>query len=459
MVDKSCFGTTIVILGDEMTDQVATIEVYYKGQWLIAATLSSRQPELGYKGESELEYMVDFVTSHLDDPERLAAGLSCSLPVSFELHESTTWPSFMLDILPNGYGRDHWLKRLELSDSSQADWPLLLNGAAFPPGNIRIREADATRDPQIQVPDEDGKVVSLQDHPGFDMKTVVSRQEHFIEYAFQNGAHTSGASDVQGAAPKFMLVKDSEGRFHAEGALPDDQVVSSWLVKFARGKKTAADRQVLKNEAAYMRVAKKLGLKVFKELIWENDTLFIPRFDRESGEPMKRLPMESLCSLAGVSDYGVAIPQEELCEALAKFSTDPTQEILEFVKRDVVNIAMGNKDNHARNTAVFRHESGEVTLTPLFDFAPMYLDPEGIARVCRWQGDAEVAGTPQWEKVVNVLPDSVDGGVIRNSLREFGEKIGDLEGFMREASIDEDIIEFRKKSIEAHAKQLLSLKD
>mgnify|MGYP003625033037 FL=1 len=440
-----------------MTGQVATIEVYYKGKWLIAATLSSRKPEQGYKGESELEYIVDFVVSHLDDPERLAAGLSCNLPVSFELHESTTWPSFMLDVLPSGYGRDHWLKRLELSDSSEADWPLLLKGAAFPPGNIRIHEAHVARDPQILVPNQDGKIVSLQDHPGFEMKTVVSRQEYFIEYAFQNGAYTSGASDVQGAAPKFMLVKDAEGRFHAEGALPDDLVASCWLVKFARGKKTAADRQVLKNEAAYMKVAKKLGLKVFDELIWDNDTLFIPRFDRKAGKPMKRLAMESLCSLAGMSDYGVAIPQEELCEALAKFSTDPTREVLEFVKRDVVNVAMGNKDNHARNTAVFRHESGEVTLTPLFDFAPMYLDPEGIARVCRWQGDAEVAGTPQWEKVVDVLPDSLDVEVIRSALREFGEKIGGLDGFMREAGVDEDIIEFRKKSFEAHARQLLSL--
>nr|WP_255537805.1 HipA domain-containing protein [Motiliproteus sp. SC1-56] len=290
------------------------------------------------------------------------------------------------------------------------------------------------------------------------MRTVVSRQEHFIEYAFQNGAYTSGASDVQGAAPKFMLVEDAGGRFHAEGALPDDQVMSSWLVKFARGKKTAADRQVLKNEAAYMRVAKKLGLKVFKELIWENDTLFIPRFDREPGQPIKRLAMESLCSLAEISDYGVAIPQEDLCEALAKFSSDPTREVLEFVKRDVVNVVMGNKDNHARNSAVFRLENGEVTLTPLFDFAPMYLDPEGIARVCRWQGDAEVAGSPQWDKVMDRLPSGVDVQAIRKALREFGEKIGTLEKVMREAGVDEDIIEHRKMSFAAHADQLMSLK-
>ena len=68
-----------------------------------------------------------------------------------------------------------------------------------------------------------------------------------------------------------------------------------------------------------------------------------------------------------------------------------------------------------------------------------------------------MAGTPQWEKVVDVLPDSLDVEVIRSALREFGKKIRDLDGFMREAGVDEDIIEFRKMSFEAHAKQLLSL--
>ncbi|OMH39473.1 hypothetical protein [Motiliproteus sp. MSK22-1] len=130
-----------------------------------------------------------------------------------------------------------------------------------------------------------------------------------------------------------------------------------------------------------------------------------------------------------------------------------------MVDRSCVVRGRGNKDNHARNSAVFRLENGDLTLTPLFDFAPMYLDPEGIARVCRWQGDAEVAGTPPWDKVMDVLPDGVDVKVIRKALREFGGKIKGLEEIMREAGVDEDIIEFRKTSFEAHAKQLLSLKD
>ncbi|WP_375338497.1 hypothetical protein [Variovorax paradoxus] len=37
---------------------------------------------------------------------------------------------------------------------------------------------------------------------------------------------------------------------------------------------------------------------------------------------------------------------------------------------------MRNTDNHARNTAVQRLPDGALQLTPIFDFAPMFLDPE-----------------------------------------------------------------------------------
>ena len=50
---------------------------------------------------------------------------------------------------------------------------------------------------------------------------------------------------------------------------------------------------------------------------------------------------------------------------------EPEGEVVEYVKRDVANIVLGNKDNHGRNTAVQRHCDGTVRLAPVFDFAPM----------------------------------------------------------------------------------------
>ena len=60
---------------------------------------------------------------------------------------------------------------------------------------------------------------------------------------------------------------------------------------------------------------------------------------------------------------------------------------------------LGNKDNHARNTAVQRHFNGRIALTPLYDFAPMVLHPDGIARRIRWEGND--GGQPDWGRVLD----------------------------------------------------------
>jgi serine/threonine-protein kinase HipA len=68
---------------------------------------------------------------------------------------------------------------------------------------------------------------------------------------------------------------------------------------------------------------------------------------------------------------------------------------------DVANLALGNKDNHARNTAVRRGFDGHIALTPLYDFAPMYLHPDGIARRIRWEGND--GGQPDWSRVLDCV--------------------------------------------------------
>ena len=73
-------------------------------------------------------------------------------------------------------------------------------------------------------------------------------------------------------------------------------------------------------------------------------------------------------------------------------------EIVEYLKRDIANVVLGNKDNHGRNTAIQRRENGWVGLTPLFDFAPMVLHPDGIARSMRWEADDH--GTPDWRSAI-----------------------------------------------------------
>jgi len=433
----------------------ATIEIYRAGRWQPAGTLTPANPDRGYQSAAQFDYLLEYAAENAGPDTAPTAGVSCCYPVDFDLHQHDHWPAFVLDLLPSGYGRRQWLEQLELAEGPSSDWPLLLHGTAFPPGNLRIAEAVAAKNLDCLVPTAAGDLVPMRDHPGFTREDILARDEAFIEYAYQHGIYAAGGSDVQGVAPKLLLTQGRGGAWHAEGRLTDTEVQAHWLVKRPRGT-TAADRQVLKNEAAYMRVAEDLGLRVHAKLIWERNNLFIPRFDRRvSGGRITRFGMESLCSLAGIAEFGARVLHDALCDMLLRYCTTPEQDLLEYIKRDIVNVVLGNKDNHARNTAVMRHEDGSVSLAPIFDFAPMYLDPEGIARACRWDGDAEQAGSPIWRTVIERYQDHLDDAA--TELRHFGELVAKLPTTMRECGVDDDIIEHRARAIDAHAQQLLTL--
>ena len=434
---------------------VATFEIYRDGRWQRAATLTPVEVAGGIGAPCRFEYDMDYAIELASPGTAKAAGLSCRFPVDFRLLSLPHWPAFALDLLPSGYGRQQWLEQLDLPDGPGADWPLLLAGTAFPPGNLRVAEAVTARDFGTLVPTGDGDVVAMKDHPGFARADVVAREEAFVEYAFQHGIYAAGASDVQGVAPKLLLAVDHHGAWHAEGRLADAEVQSHWLVKRPRGDR-AADRKVLRNEAAYMHVVDALGLRVYAALEWQDDTLFVPRFDREvrDGEVL-RYGMESLNAAAGVAEYGARVAHNVLCDALIEYCTDPETELVEYIERDVANVVLGNKDNHGRNTALLRHENGHVALAPVFDLAPMYLDPEGIARVCRWDGDLEQAGDPDWAAVVALYP--AYERRLRNELRAFGQRLERLPEIMHDCGVDDDIIERCEPYATRHAKQLLAL--
>jgi serine/threonine-protein kinase HipA len=433
----------------------ATIEIYRNGTWVPAALLVPSDIGQGYRGTCHFDYTLDYALEFAGPETAAAAGVSCRFPADFQPYDLEHWPAFVLDILPSGYGRQQWLDQLKLRDGPGADWPLLTRGTAYPPGNLRVAEAVAAKDPETLVPTADGDEIAMRDHPGFAERDVIERTEAFVEYAFQHGIYAAGASDVQGAAPKLLLNQDRNGAWHAEGRLDDVEVASYWLVKRPRGDR-AADRQVLRNEAAYMQVASDMGLNVYADLRWQVDNLFVPRFDRQvrDGE-VARYGMESLCSASGIAEYGARVPHEILCETILQYSSQADEDLLEYIQRDVINVVLGNKDNHARNTAFLRFENGRVELAPLFDFAPMYLDPEGIARVCRWSADIEAAGQPDWQQVVRKFPEHEE--FLTDRLRGFGETIERLPETMHANGVDDDIIEHCSGTIDRHARQLRAL--
>ena len=434
-----------------------TLQLYSNGRWCDAATFSVEDETRGHLGLGILDYHLDYVAKHLSE-SRTVHALSCNYSVSFSNYRQEPWPAFLLDILPSGAGRRQWLQRQGLKDEHSSDWALLGVGAGSPPGNLRIKEA-VLKHAELIGPDASGLLHKGAIHPGFNRSDIIQRGEHFIEYAHQHDAATAGASDVQGEAPKFLLVEDRRGRWHAEGAIPDAQVAKHWLVKFPRGA-TQSDRDILRNECAYLEVARALGLHVGEALQYEGDALFIPRFDRKvKPDYIERFGVESLCSAAGISQYGASPAHELLLSAITCCSHSQSTDIVEYICRDIINIILGNKDNHARNSAILKSPTGHSALSPLFDFAPMYLDNEGIARVCRWHKDYEQAGQPIWPKLVEHIEASYPTCNIehlRARIRTLSTQLERLEEHMISAGVDDQIIHTRLLSL---ARQLPLLRE
>lgn len=418
-------------------------EVNLNGCWRPAATMELVGGiEAGAGATTRIAYLVEHALDFLGRKD--AAALSATLPVSLELVRLPTWPAFAVDLLPQGYGRQELARRLEIGAGARsADWPLLLAGAGNPIGNLRVAEAAAYAKSQAPEP-----------FRGFTREEIVSRAETFMEYLAAEGYFVAGSSGVQGEWPKILLTQDSAGLWHLDHLLPDEEAVKHWIVKFARGD-DAAFRSILAMEAGYYRVAADLGLQTAEPLIHENGVLFIPRFDRGVAPGrVSRIGQESLYSLAGKAGFDAALTHNQACAAMAAHCTDPLADITEYVLRDVANVALGNKDNHGRNTAFQRFGNGRVALSPLFDFAPMFLHPDGIARRIRWE--KEDGGSPVWGSVAEQAASAggIDAKALRRRLVDFAEAIARLPDYLQRHGIPPEIIERLHPGIVANVAQL-----
>jgi len=405
-----------------------SLEVFIDEGWHVAAELSCPDHKIGYRSPSSLVYVDDYVDRYLMKNEIHA--VSCKYPVSYTFHREEKWPAFILDIMPSGAGRRFWLSKLDIPNNANSDWALLSAGSSNSPGNIRIKS--------------NKEEYPVSGHPGFSTEDILQRNEDFISYAMESGAPVTGSSGAHGDAPKFLLTQDYKDRWHADGALSDSQAKKHWIVKFPRGRHES-DKRILRNEAEYMKIASLIGLNVHEVPHFKDDALFIPRFDRAivtkgKGSKVQRLGLESLCSASGVSEFGHIFKLEDLCMTILAFSTNAIEDVLEFVFRDILNILFGNTDNHGRNTSLLKYSNGSIRLSPLYDFAPMYLDREGIARLNRWRsfedkGMLIIQDLQRWlisELKFNHL-------MVENRFKDFREKLAFLPELLLKTNIDEDI--------------------
>jgi len=100
----------------------------------------------------------------------------------------------------------------------------------------------------------------------------------------------------------------------------------------------------------------------------------------------------------------------------------------------------GNSDNHGRNTS-FLKGNGYIKLAPIYDFASMKADPEGISRTIKWQAPLEIGGTYDFVGITETLSDLVPSAVLLEELRNTAMKCIGLKQKLTIRGVPEQILE------------------
>lgn len=393
---------------------IVTLEALLDGSWHTAAMLEFAEEAKGDSGTCSFEYDFAYLTRWFASG-RHDVATSVSVPLDFAPSLWRRWPSFLDDLRPMGNARRWWLNRLRLEDVPASDLRLLSAGTVAPIGNLRIAQS---------LP------LEREAPRRFPLQAVVEREHDFIAWAAEHGAQVGGATGAGGESPKLLLRREANDQVWIDVRQDEpENLAAHVLVKFPRAK-TERDRLILRSEFVYYRALTKLGVDTISTDGLElregelGPSLWLPRFDvrREHGREV-RLGVESVYSLVGAPP-GARLRHQEVLAALEKLvpATEWPRLLIEYVKRDVLNLVFGNSDNHGRNTSVLKSASG-VWLAPVYDFAPMKMDLEGIARSTTW-GEFERGGDVDWQRLFPTF--GAHEATLRTALFDLAEQLAEL---------------------------------
>lgn len=408
-----------------------TLEALLNGRWRRAAILEFPEESVGDRGLCHFEYEHAFLDEYLVDPVRPDAQASLRLPLEFGPSTHARWPSFLDDLRPMGSARRLWLSRLNLPDVPSSDFQLLAQGTVAPVGNLRIGEA---------VPAREGPLRR------FSAEAVIEREHDFIAWAADHGAQVGGASGAGGDSPKLLLRRDLDGQVWIDSWQDEpDNPARHVLVKFARGR-AERDRLILRSEYVYYQALTRLGIDTISTdgmALYEGQngpSLWLPRFDvrRHEGREV-RLGVESMYSLLAAGP-GARLHHQDVLAALQKVVSPSAWPALlvEYVRRDVLNLVFGNSDNHGRNTSLLK-SADAVWLAPVYDFAPMKMDLEGISRTTQWRG-FERGGDIDWRGLFPTFGEHE--ALVRDALKALAEQLVSLPELLRELGLPQETLAF-----------------
>jgi serine/threonine-protein kinase HipA len=375
-----------------------TLQIHSDGRWRDAMVVSFDSPRDSLRSRCTINYQPEYlVDQHIQLGTVKAPAVSANLPLEWDIRREPA-PAFLHDVIPAGAGRRHILSRMAVPPGMSTDLFLLQQLAAAPIGNMRVKSAARA-------------LCSAQKLTGgFNRDEVVQGGMAFLDQASKSGIAISGALGAGGEAPKMLLVENASGQLFPEGSLDDADVCRHWFVKFPRNTATQLDRTILHSEYCFYRALGKLGIDTIAADGLTHEAAKIPsiwmqRFDRKvSLGGVERIAVESMYSLRGVSNRGGFLNHFDVVDRLAETWIAAGQEseipdmLSEYLRRDLINQALGNTDNHGGNLSILRGKE-RVSFAPIYDAAPMVMDIEGVVRITRWPTNIERLGSVDWRAV------------------------------------------------------------
>ena len=420
-----------------MSSATVTIQVHDNGRWHDACEVILHSPEKGYASGATLEYLHDYVENNVEAPLMYDGfvqkrSVSVAYPANRERRTLDRWPSFLLDMLPQGENRRVVSRHLGVDrDQPSTDFALLMACGGNPFGNLRIREAAV--EPSLDL----AFGVSLAD--------ILTRSDRFLELYHHKASISSLA--IQGEWPKIALTEAKDGLFYPDGTVPDDDALGYFIAKFALPGDRMRQPFLLDAEFAYAQIAAHLDLSPPAEILQGEGVLLARRFDRafDTGHGVEgtteRHGLESLVSAAGISEFGHIGRHEVYIEAIGEACSSPGIAVRTYLLRDICNLALGNPDNHGRNSALLKRAKGGTALTPFFDFVPMRLSDRGIQRSTTWESMKKAGGDGalNWNAVLETLARfNYDTDGFRDHMQALVAKLADASIIARTRGISRE---------------------
>lgn len=417
------------------------------GQWTDIASITFPDSDQGKYTKVTLDYLTDYAIEFLNRDDNHAASLNYPVSLFYENEEQNDGLCFLDDIIPSGASRRYWIRHLgiEKFSNDQQNFVLLKYGTIAPVGNLRIKES---------LPNDTVE----NDIMTFSEDEIANRAVDFLEYAERQGAAVGGATGAGGEAPKLLLRCNGHHRLWIDTYQNDpNNQDTAYLVKFPRGQRGETDCNILRTEFHYYHELEAMGFNTISTdhmRLIEGDnfpSLWLPRFDvyiTPNGQ--QHYGIESVYSLLCKAP-GTSLDHEETIRTLItkinhsnmvldnQFVFDQDAFIIEWIRRDLLNIIFGNSDNHGRNTSFLKGENC-IKLAPIYDFAPMKADPEGITRTTKWNRSLEMGGEYDFHKIAETLADLLPPETLISALRITANQLLGLKERLYNRGVPEQIL-------------------